>query len=108
QRLQHLRGAAVLHEPDHSRVRGYRPGQQRQDTLLKQQGVPGEGERALPLQDDIIVSERLAAVLPGRDAPAQLVLISRQVERHIVLWAALRSEERRVGKECRSRWWPYP
>src|SRR5207244_5757248 len=24
-------------------------------------------------------------------------------------WAAwhLRSEERRVGKECRSRWWPY-
>src|SRR5690606_40415453 len=24
-----------------------------------------------------------------------------------VLIATLRSEERRVGKECRSRWWPY-
>ena len=22
-------------------------------------------------------------------------------------WAAIRSEERRVGKECRSRWSPY-
>jgi len=22
-------------------------------------------------------------------------------------WAAMRSEERRVGKECRSRWSPY-
>src|SRR6516162_6810617 len=22
-------------------------------------------------------------------------------------WAGWRSEERRVGKECRSRWWPY-
>src|SRR3712207_7282365 len=25
--------------------------------------------------------------------------------RRVVLWD--RSEERRVGKECRSRWWPY-
>src|SRR5262249_58114658 len=25
----------------------------------------------------------------------------------LVTRAALRSEERRVGKECRSRWWPY-
>src|SRR5438093_6938304 len=24
------------------------------------------------------------------------------------IWAAQRSEERRVGKECRSRWSPYP
>src|SRR5207302_738325 len=45
---------------------------------------------ALPLQDDIVVGERLAAVLPGRDSPAQLILVTRQVERHIVLWAALK------------------
>src|SRR5256885_3022370 len=25
----------------------------------------------------------------------------------IAVWAAFRSEERRVGKECRSRWSPY-
>src|SRR2546430_13802358 len=75
QRLQHLRGAAVLHESDHSRVLGYRPGKQRQDAPLKQPGIPGEGERALPLQDDIVVGERLAAVLPGRDSPAQLILV---------------------------------
>src|SRR5689334_3128476 len=26
---------------------------------------------------------------------------------YLSLWAAFRSEERRVGKECRARWWPY-
>ena len=25
----------------------------------------------------------------------------------VVIWILLRSEERRVGKECRSRWSPY-
>src|SRR2546422_11727445 len=29
------------------------------------------------------------------------------VDAHIVKWHPLRSEERRVGKECRSRWSPY-
>jgi len=33
------------------------------------------------------------------------------LEKHIAAWEpklqALRSEERRVGKECRSRWSPY-
>src|SRR5229473_1940045 len=28
-------------------------------------------------------------------------------ERQILVIASRRSEERRVGKECRSRWWPY-
>src|SRR5438067_7680860 len=27
--------------------------------------------------------------------------------RHLAEICGLRSEERRVGKECRSRWWPY-
>ena len=29
------------------------------------------------------------------------------VEKLFELWQAARSEERRVGKECRSRWSPY-
>ena len=29
------------------------------------------------------------------------------VERDLILYEQLRSEERRVGKECRSRWSPY-
>src|SRR5580698_2204246 len=33
---------------------------------------------------------------------------SRHIERHLVIEARIeRSEERRVGKECRSRWSPY-
>ena len=33
--------------------------------------------------------------------------IARRVSRPARGWRALRSEERRVGKECRSRWSPY-
>src|SRR2546426_12314731 len=29
------------------------------------------------------------------------------VDSHVTNWPRLRSEERRVGKECRSRWSPY-
>ena len=45
--------------------------------------------------------EKDAAELPG---------ISREAEEHqlaYVIGVAQRSEERRVGKECRSRWSPY-
>src|SRR2546429_8675787 len=31
----------------------------------------------------------------------------KQLERELANWASTRSEERRVGKECRSRWSPY-
>src|SRR5882762_10413800 len=42
-------------------------------------------------------------------------LVRIEVRRHAIAggkhtetaWDELRSEERRVGKECRSRWWPY-
>src|SRR5256886_8934892 len=56
----------------------------------------------LVVQQEFLVFER----------PAQLAL-QRQVFRHALGHAlfieqvALRSEERRVGKECRSRWSPY-
>ena len=32
---------------------------------------------------------------------------SKEEAEHLVIRADLRSEERRVGKECRSRWSPY-
>jgi len=38
---------------------------------------------------------------------ARLAAMSPQRERHAVDKLAKRSEERRVGKECRSRWSPY-
>src|SRR6266478_5269728 len=40
------------------------------------------------------------ALTPARSS-LQPVLVSGQL---VIRW---RSEERRVGKECRSRWWPY-
>ena len=46
------------------------------------------------LQGDL--SKELFEVLRGREIPVQRVPAER-----------LRSEERRVGKECRSRWSPY-
>src|SRR5688572_30930153 len=45
--------------------------------------------------------QRLCVRLPrGRVAP-------RSADQGLVVVRALRSEERRVGKECRSRWAPY-
>ena len=49
---------------------------------------------------------RLAARLTGRDID---ILTPEEYQKGLeILWDALqRSEERRVGKECRSRWSPY-
>ena len=51
------------------------------------------------------IAEHCARLWVERE-PLTLTLISRNEEKlcHI---AQLRSEERRVGKECRSRWSPY-
>ena len=38
---------------------------------------------------------------------AQIDLAKRHLSRVSYLWPHMRSEERRVGKECRSRWSPY-
>src|SRR5256885_8357381 len=46
--------------------------------------------------------ERGLACLPGREAE-----FAQGMERAVAYAQALRSEERRVGKECRSRWSPY-
>src|SRR5204862_2829131 len=44
-------------------------------------------------------------ILRGVDGDAALGLKPAPSE-HVMLPAPPRSEERRVGKECRSRWWP--
>ena len=47
-------------------------------------------------------------IFPDYLAPLSLSLVGRAVEAGIVdLAITTRSEERRVGKECRSRWSPY-
>ena len=43
----------------------------------------------------------------GTDASASLDWLQRVAGRANVLTSEMRSEERRVGKECRSRWSPY-
>ena len=50
----------------------------------------------------IATSEQAAAFIDE-----QVGKIKNQVGERKVLLALLRSEERRVGKECRSRWSPY-
>ena len=42
----------------------------------------------------------------GNGNPLQYSCLENSMDRG-AWWAAVRSEERRVGKECRSRWSPY-
>src|SRR3989454_9903010 len=57
--------------------------------------------------DEVIQGSREAAVFPIKEAHAARVLLA-PPDQFVFLFAApLRSEERRVGKECRSRWSPY-
>src|SRR6266516_8163677 len=63
-------------------------------------------------RDAELLHQRLAAVVAGADRHALQVEDLRDVVRMDVLEvegddARARSEERRVGKECRSRWSPY-
>ena len=61
----------------------------------------------------VTVRERSAdgrAVVPGTvllelDGPARAILLVERTALNII--GRMRSEERRVGKECRSRWSPY-
>src|SRR3546814_6106875 len=61
------------------------------------------------VDDDRVGADRLRRIADAADARAAIV--RPQKADHIVLVDAVRSEERRVGKECvstcRSRWSPY-
>src|SRR2546425_13271556 len=78
---QRLNGELRWERLDHA-------GQERADT-----GHDVEGGRGAGLQNG---DERAAAAIP-----ADHVRLRREAVAHV------RSEERRVGKECRSRWSPY-
>src|SRR5258707_8745405 len=79
-------------------------------------GVTGVQTCALPIS---LLPRRRAARPPGRSAAPSVGLRSRSrldhprlrptVQQHVELGeiSRWRSEERRVGKECRSRWSPY-
>ena len=47
------------------------------------------------------------AIRAGRQTDAQYEALASRVESEVNTVVAQRSEERRVGKECRSRWSPY-
>ena len=53
--------------------------------------------------------EAIGIVIDGLEAGTKLNLenINKFIERRKANKSQLRSEERRVGKECRSRWSPY-
>ena len=57
------------------------------------------------MADELFANQRLLAVLHGVGG---VLLWFASTQTHFgPMYAILRSEERRVGKECRSRWSPY-
>src|ERR1041385_1171316 len=72
--------------------------------LVERYGEVGVAEVALVLGDLVLEDQVVAKRRPGQlgDQRVVLVEIGAMVGEHDV-----RSEERRVGKECRSRWSPY-
>src|SRR2546427_2810182 len=75
--------------------------------------VPGWGGAVSRHEDDLVRADgdgdRRAGLEPG-DCDAQSQSAPRNdsgLDRHAIHEVGLRSEERRVGKECRSRWSPY-
>src|SRR3712207_8001997 len=73
-------------------------------------GVTGVQTCALPILKRIVpvINPPQAAILGvGALEPRPVAVDGRAVIRHRVDLTLVRSEERRVGKECRSRWSPY-
>ena len=64
----------------------------------------GGGEKALHHKDAVIHAD---AEDEGRDDDVDEIELQSRSAGHLVCRLLLRSEERRVGKECRSRWSPY-
>ena len=52
-------------------------------------------------------SLKLLAEKASEDRRIKVITLSRRFGVMDGFWAAMRSEERRVGKECRSRWSPH-
>ena len=64
--------------------------------------------RALAIEPDVLMLDEMTAALPANLTERVLEVIGRQRGGdRSVIFISHRSEERRVGKECRSRWSPY-
>src|SRR6266516_7778673 len=56
----------------------------------------------------VVIPLIATALFAGIAKLGDLRVMGRLVTRTLAFfWGTARSEERRVGKECRSRWWPY-
>src|SRR3712207_8421040 len=71
-------------------------------------GVTGVQTCALPILEGVLALLLLLALIPAA-IPLGILLrdLRRTLHRYHILMPKTRSEERRVGKECRSRWSPY-
>src|SRR5690349_25086955 len=79
--------------PGEVRVRLHRGGVNPTDWKFRAGGMPG----GMPFPE----------VTPGQDGAGEVEAVGEGVDGLAVgdrVWLVLRSEERRVGKECRSRW----
>ena len=70
-------------------------------------GPPLESLRASLLTPVPLFFVRNHGTVPLVDAAVYRLTVTGLVDRELQLSLAARSEERRVGKECRSRWSPY-
>ena len=64
-----------------------------------------EGNPVLLLQK--LPQERIEAILADQKLMDKIDDVYKQFKSYVKVKPLLRSEERRVGKECRSRWSPY-
>src|SRR4030042_1413532 len=88
----------VLNHPLTPRRRALKPGARM--GALRQSFLEG-GQALVPRCRGVV---GLGAAAPDHDQPVAVVLLAEPLD---VRYHLLRSEERRVGKECRSRWSPY-
>ena len=83
-------------------------------TTSKPRPAPAPGETraypVLPLRDIVVFPHMIVPLFVGREKSIKALEEVMRSDTFILLATqknASRSEERRVGKECRSRWSPY-
>ena len=59
--------------------------------------------------EDLFLSENKIKIVQGKGKKDRMVLMNEELRKELLMHLnnRKRSEERRVGKECRSRWSPY-
>ena len=65
------------------------------------------GQEALTVTEELSAPHCGSGLVPVLATPAMIALMEKTCLRSVQPHLLTRSEERRVGKECRSRWSPY-